>query len=103
MPTQQGGTKCLATDGFKVVIIDESHYLRTTGGKDKDAKTTESAVLAAKRAKRVIMLSGTPSLSRPFDLFRQVLNVKEQNMQYSGMLMSCVQARLYWRFWHQEA
>ena len=65
---------CLATEGFKVVIIDESHYLRTSGY-DKDAGTTEAAVLAAKRAKRVIMLSGTPSLSRPFDLFRQVVKV----------------------------
>ncbi len=27
---------------------------------------------AASRAKRAIMLSGTPSLSRPYDLYRQV-------------------------------
>lgn len=34
--------------------------------------STEAAVAAASAAPRVVLLSGTPSLSRPYDLFRQV-------------------------------
>ena len=73
------------------MIVDESHYLRTTNRRENDADTTESTVLAAKRAKRVIMLSGTPSLSRPFDLYRQVpefgsLFIREQSFVSSSWL-----------------
>lgn len=111
-----------------VVIIDESHNLRTTNSRQADSPQTgqhtqtelhraassrpvieskidaaplvppiagttpavaphpavtlcihmhvlcnaEAAVAAASAAPRVILLSGTPSLSRPYDLFRQV-------------------------------
>lgn len=61
----------MAARGFKVVIADESHVLRTSGHAP-DARHTEAVSVAFKRAKRAIMLTGTPSLSRPFDLFRQV-------------------------------
>lgn len=62
---------CMAARGFRVVVLDESHTLRTTASAP-DARHTEAAVAACKRAKRAFLLSGTPSLSRPFDLFRQV-------------------------------
>lgn len=61
----------MAARGFKVVIVDESHTLRTTAV-PPDSGYTEATVAALKRASRAILLSGTPSLSRPFDLFRQV-------------------------------
>lgn len=32
----------------------------------------QTCVAVARRARRCILLTGTPSLSRPFDLFRQV-------------------------------
>jgi SNF2 family DNA or RNA helicase len=55
-----------------VIIIDESHNLRTTNSRGADSPHTEAAVAAGAAAARLILLSGTPSLSRPYDLFRQV-------------------------------
>ena len=62
---------CLASKGWKIIIADESHTLRTSE-KPPDARHTEAAVSAVRRSKRAVFLTGTPSLSRPFDLFRQV-------------------------------
>jgi SNF2 family DNA or RNA helicase len=55
-----------------VIIMDESHNLRTTNSRNADSPHTEAAVAAGAAARRLILLSGTPSLSRPYDLFRQV-------------------------------
>ena len=64
---------CMAARGFKVLIADESHAMRTSNHAP-DARHTEAVAAAARRAQRVMLLSGTPSLSKPFDLFRQVGN-----------------------------
>lgn len=55
----------------QVVVLDESHSLRTTD-RAPDAPHTEAAAAAVRAAARAVLLSGTPSLTRPFDLFRQV-------------------------------
>lgn len=55
-----------------VVIVDESHNLRTTNARNTDSPHTEACVAAARHARRAVLLTGTPSLSRPYDLFRQV-------------------------------
>jgi SWI/SNF-related matrix-associated actin-dependent regulator 1 of chromatin subfamily A len=52
---------------FGVVIVDESHTL-----KNFKAKCTKAATELAKKARRVILLSGTPALSRPSELFSQL-------------------------------
>ncbi|GJQ85471.1 hypothetical protein Trydic_g23894 [Trypoxylus dichotomus] len=52
---------------FGVIIVDESHTL-----KNFKAKCTQAAVALAKKAKRVILLSGTPALSRPSELYSQL-------------------------------
>ncbi|XP_059962600.1 SWI/SNF-related matrix-associated actin-dependent regulator of chromatin subfamily A-like protein 1 isoform X2 [Mesoplodon densirostris] len=56
---------------FRVVIIDESHFL-------KNVKTARcrTAVPLLKVAKRVILLSGTPAMSRPAELYTQILAVR---------------------------
>lgn len=56
---------------FKVVIIDESHFL-------KNIKTARcrAAMPLLKMAKRVILLSGTPAMSRPAELYTQIIAVK---------------------------
>ncbi|KAM5228871.1 SWI/SNF-related matrix-associated actin-dependent regulator of chromatin subfamily A-like protein 1 [Ctenodactylus gundi] len=56
---------------FKVVIVDESHFL-------KNIKTARcrAAVPILKVAKRVILLSGTPAMSRPAELYTQIIGVK---------------------------
>jgi SWI/SNF-related matrix-associated actin-dependent regulator 1 of chromatin subfamily A len=50
--------------GFKVVIADESHYL-----KNGQAKRTIAIVPAVRQAKHAILLTGTPALARPIELF----------------------------------
>lgn len=52
---------------FGVIIIDESHML-----KNSKAKCTLAASALTKQAKRVILLSGTPALSRPSELYSQL-------------------------------
>jgi SWI/SNF-related matrix-associated actin-dependent regulator of chromatin subfamily A-like protein 1 len=49
-----------------LLILDESHYV-----KNADAKRTKVILALAKKAKRVILLSGTPS-SRSADLYAQL-------------------------------
>ncbi|KAK7291760.1 hypothetical protein RIF29_07150 [Crotalaria pallida] len=56
----------LASD-FKVVIADESHFL-----KNAQAKRTTAALPVLKKAQYAILLSGTPALSRPIELFKQL-------------------------------
>uniref|UniRef100_A0A182PAQ0 SWI/SNF-related matrix-associated actin-dependent regulator of chromatin subfamily A-like protein 1 n=1 Tax=Anopheles epiroticus TaxID=199890 RepID=A0A182PAQ0_9DIPT len=53
--------------GFGMLIFDESHTL-----KNFKAKCTTVALALAKRARRVVLLSGTPALSRPVELFTQL-------------------------------
>uniref|UniRef100_A0A1A8R8W9 SWI/SNF-related matrix-associated actin-dependent regulator of chromatin subfamily A-like protein 1 n=2 Tax=Nothobranchius rachovii TaxID=451742 RepID=A0A1A8R8W9_9TELE len=62
---QQAGTL------FNVLIMDESHFL-------KNMKTArcKAALPLLKAAKRVILLSGTPAMSRPSELYPQILAVK---------------------------
>jgi hypothetical protein len=50
----------------------ESHVLRTGSQESGDALHTHAVCAAVKRARRAILLTGTPSLTRPFDVFRQV-------------------------------
>ncbi|XP_058908766.1 SWI/SNF-related matrix-associated actin-dependent regulator of chromatin subfamily A-like protein 1 isoform X1 [Kogia breviceps] len=59
------------TPPFRVVIVDESHFL-------KNIKTARcrTAVPLLKVAKRVILLSGTPAMSRPAELYTQILAVR---------------------------
>ncbi|NXF92337.1 SMAL1 protein, partial [Eubucco bourcierii] len=56
---------------FQVVIIDESHFL-------KNIKTARcrAAMPLLKAAKRVILLSGTPAMSRPSELYTQIAAVQ---------------------------
>uniref|UniRef100_A0A182RG25 SWI/SNF-related matrix-associated actin-dependent regulator of chromatin subfamily A-like protein 1 n=1 Tax=Anopheles funestus TaxID=62324 RepID=A0A182RG25_ANOFN len=53
--------------GFGMLIFDESHTL-----KNFKAKCTTVALALAKKARRVVLLSGTPALSRPVELFTQL-------------------------------
>lgn len=56
---------------FNVLIMDESHFL-------KNMKTArcKAALPLLKVAKRVVLLSGTPAMSRPAELYTQILAVR---------------------------
>ncbi|GFS00493.1 SWI/SNF-related matrix-associated actin-dependent regulator of chromatin subfamily A-like protein 1 [Elysia marginata] len=57
----------LKQKNFKIIIMDESHFL-------KNFKTvrTKAAMPLLMNAKRVLLLSGTPALSRPSELYCQI-------------------------------
>lgn len=57
----------LARARFRVVTLDESHYI-----KDGRAARTKDTVPLASSAARCILLSGTPALARPKELFSQL-------------------------------
>ena len=63
--------QCMAGMQWRVVVADESHMMRTQN-KAPDAFFTEVAAAGGQRGRRLLLLSGTPSLNRPFDLYRQV-------------------------------
>ncbi|KAK5641352.1 hypothetical protein RI129_009899 [Pyrocoelia pectoralis] len=52
---------------FRVIIMDESHTL-----KNFKTKCTKVATTLAKNATRIVLLSGTPALSRPSELYTQL-------------------------------
>ena len=51
------------------VVVDESHNMCTTNG--VEPLQTQVAVQVVKEAAHAILLSGTPAMNRPFDLFCQ--------------------------------
>ncbi|EYC38236.1 hypothetical protein Y032_0731g1900 [Ancylostoma ceylanicum] len=65
--------KELESASYYVIIFDESHML-----KDGKAKRTQVALSLSKKASRVILLSGTPALSRPAELFSQIRLVNDR-------------------------
>lgn len=70
---------------YKMVIADECHLL-----KNIKAIRTKSALRLLENAKRVLLMSGTPALSRPSELFSQIaainpnlfVNFHEFGMRY---------------------
>jgi SWI/SNF-related matrix-associated actin-dependent regulator 1 of chromatin subfamily A len=52
---------------FKCVVADESHNL-----KQKNSQRTQLAIPILQAAKRLVLLSGTPALARPVELWTQV-------------------------------
>ncbi|XP_073926741.1 DNA annealing helicase and endonuclease ZRANB3 isoform X3 [Castor canadensis] len=52
---------------FKVVIVDESHYM-----KSRTATRSKILLPVVQKATRAILLSGTPALGRPEELFMQI-------------------------------
>ncbi|XP_049629576.1 DNA annealing helicase and endonuclease ZRANB3 isoform X2 [Suncus etruscus] len=57
----------LNDQNFKVVIVDESHYM-----KSRNATRTKILLPLVQKAIRAILLTGTPALGRPEELFMQI-------------------------------
>ncbi|EGD72110.1 hypothetical protein PTSG_11548 [Salpingoeca rosetta] len=57
----------IAEAGFKVIIVDESHYV-----KNRKAKRSKVIVPLLQQSRRCLLLSGTPALSRPEELYCQL-------------------------------
>ena len=52
---------------FQACIVDEAHYL-----KSRDAQRSKKLMPVLQRAKRLILLTGTPILSHPVELFNLI-------------------------------
>uniref|UniRef100_A0A6Q2XWK7 Zinc finger, RAN-binding domain containing 3 n=1 Tax=Esox lucius TaxID=8010 RepID=A0A6Q2XWK7_ESOLU len=63
----RGLVDALTRQKFDVVVVDESHYL-----KSRNAARSKILVPLIQRAKRAILLTGTPALGRPEELFMQI-------------------------------
>ncbi|XP_067843327.1 DNA annealing helicase and endonuclease ZRANB3 isoform X2 [Heptranchias perlo] len=57
----------LSNQNFQVVIVDESHYI-----KSRNAARSTILVPIVQNAARAVLLTGTPALSRPEELFMQI-------------------------------
>jgi len=73
-----GFPSCMAAGKFGFVIVDESHHMRSLNAKH-DSGLAEAAAAVVRNATHAVLLSGTPSVTRPFDLFGQ-LNALQQRM-----------------------
>ncbi|KAL6574198.1 hypothetical protein OROHE_001102 [Orobanche hederae] len=63
--------KSMSQHDWAVLIVDESHHVRCS--KQISESDEIKAVLdVARTAKHTVLLSGTPSLSRPYDIFHQI-------------------------------
>ncbi|GAQ80637.1 SNF2 domain containing protein [Klebsormidium nitens] len=62
--------RTFAAHKWGVLIVDESHNLRTTKN-PKETEEKETVKEFLQKTKRAVLLSGTPSLNRPFDIFHQ--------------------------------
>ncbi|XP_005102138.1 SWI/SNF-related matrix-associated actin-dependent regulator of chromatin subfamily A-like protein 1 [Aplysia californica] len=82
----------LKKKNFQVIIMDECHFL-----KNCKAVRTKAALPLLKKAKRVILLSGTPALSRPMELFSQISAVNSKIFQFHDFgLRYCNAKQLPW-------
>ncbi|XP_037617581.1 DNA annealing helicase and endonuclease ZRANB3 isoform X2 [Sebastes umbrosus] len=59
--------EALTRQRFAVVVVDESHYL-----KSRNAARSKILVPLIQSSKRAILLTGTPALGRPEELFMQI-------------------------------
>ncbi|XP_031249929.1 SWI/SNF-related matrix-associated actin-dependent regulator of chromatin subfamily A-like protein 1 [Pistacia vera] len=64
---------------WALLIIDESHHIRCSK-RTSEPEEVKAVLEVAAKVKRIVLLSGTPSLSRPYDIFHQI------NMLWPGLL-----------------
>lgn len=57
----------LNTQKFEVVIVDESHYM-----KSRNAARSKILLPIIQKAKRAILLTGTPALGRPEEVLKSL-------------------------------
>ncbi|XP_020593583.1 DNA annealing helicase and endonuclease ZRANB3 isoform X2 [Phalaenopsis equestris] len=71
--------KSMMVREWSLMIVDESHNIRCTK-KRMEPEETKTVLDMATKINRIILLSGTPSLTRPFDIYHQV------NILWPGLL-----------------
>ncbi|CAI9284011.1 unnamed protein product [Lactuca saligna] len=72
--------KSILQQQWAVMIVDESHHVRCTKRVSSEAGETQALLDISTKINRIVLLSGTPSLSRPYDIFHQI------NILWPGLL-----------------
>jgi SWI/SNF-related matrix-associated actin-dependent regulator 1 of chromatin subfamily A len=67
LQTRSAAAKTLAQFKFQAIIADESHNL-----KQKNSQRTKITLPLLQQAKRLVLLTGTPALARPVELWTQI-------------------------------
>ena len=82
--------------GFRVIIADECHALRNI-----DTKRSKRLIPIISAAERALLLSGTPALSRPIELFPQIqaINPKLFPKRHDFALRYCDAHKSYYGGW----
>lgn len=75
--------------GYDALIVDEAHMIKSRGGRNKPVKRTRALYTLADKVPYVWLLTGTPILNRPDELW-SLLHVTDKR-KYSS----------YWRFVEQ--
>jgi SNF2 family DNA or RNA helicase len=71
--------KCALKKGmYNMLLCDESHYL-----KNRKAKRTMELLNLSKTSKRVVLMTGTPALNKPIELFSQMHMIRPVFVKYS--------------------
>lgn len=87
----------LKSYGFGVIIVDECHSLKSI-----KTKRTKAALDLVGKIRRVILLSGTPALSRPAELFTQIKalqpNLFKDMIEYGIRYCDGKQDKFGWNF-----
>lgn len=71
----------LNNQNFRVVIVDESHYM-----KSRNANRSKILLPLVQKAKRAILLTGTPALGRPEEVLEFFCIVLEKKKNESPVL-----------------
>ncbi|KDO54572.1 hypothetical protein CISIN_1g001912mg [Citrus sinensis] len=71
--------KSMIEQDWALLIVDESHHVRCSK-RTSEPEEVKAVLDVAAKVKRIVLLSGTPSLSRPYDIFHQI------NMLWPGLL-----------------
>jgi len=74
---------------FKTIIFDESHFL-----KNYKAERTRLAIQISKKCENVILLTGTPLLNRPIELYTQVKIVNPHLFDYENFIERYCDAKI---------
>ncbi|KAJ4713121.1 DNA annealing helicase and endonuclease ZRANB3 [Melia azedarach] len=71
--------KSMIEQDWALLIVDESHHVRCSK-RTSEPEEVKAVLDVAAKVKHMVLLSGTPSLSRPYDIFHQI------NMLWPGLL-----------------
>ncbi|XP_038880758.1 DNA annealing helicase and endonuclease ZRANB3-like isoform X2 [Benincasa hispida] len=71
--------KSILQQKWSLLIVDESHHIRCAK-KSSEPEEIKAVLDLATKMQHIILLSGTPSLSRPYDIFHQI------DMLWPGLL-----------------